>query len=144
MLEDVVLVNINKDYLAKVQSTDVDNRLRRLELAASRHNVLNSPLYDGRDEEFRTRFTGSEGFIDAYYDREGVILSTSEKYKNITLPEHIENSLLNEYPDWMVDQTSYVVLYDKDKATEMTYKLLLKKGKESKKLKLDANGRSKS
>lgn len=140
VLEDVILANINKDYLAVVQLNDVAKCVKKLELAASRHNVINSPLFDGREEEFKTRFTGAEGFIDAYYDKDGKILSTSEKYKNISLPMHIENSLKNEYPEWLVEQSVYSVFYDMNNETEMSYKLLLKRGKETKKLKLDSNG----
>ena len=139
-LEDVVLTNINRDYLDKVQNKDVAESVKNLEHIASKHDISASSLYDGRDETFRSRFIGSKGFIDAYYNKDGVILSTLEKYKNIKLPEHIRNSVFIEFPEWLVDRSFYVVFYDKDKYTEKTYKLLLKKGGKKKKLKVDSNG----
>ncbi|MCR8667977.1 hypothetical protein NO995_09815 [Aestuariibaculum sp. M13] len=141
ILDDIVVTNINGDYLAIVQDRDVAKIVRKLEYAASRHNVLDSPLYDGRDEEFRARLTGTKGFIDAYYDKEGKILSTSEKYNDIEIPEHIRYSVYEEFPDWSIDQVNYSVLYDIDKSVaDKTYKVTVKKGNKTKKLKLDSEG----
>ncbi|MBD0830897.1 hypothetical protein [Aestuariibaculum sediminum] len=139
-LADVYLSNINADYLAKVQDENTAKSVKHLENIASRHKITESHKYDGRDDEFKTRFEDANGFINAYYDKDGKILSTSEKYKNIKIPDEVKNTIYSKFPDWSVDNFVYVVYYDSDKDAVKTYQLILRKDNKKKKLKLDHNG----
>ncbi len=140
ILDDIVVTNINRNYLANVLEDDIANSIRELEIKAAQHDVSNSYKFDGRDEAFKVWHVGSEGYIGAYYDKEGVILSTVEKYKNVRLPKHIRNAVSVEFPDWLVDQSHYTVYYDRGKSSDKTYKVLLRKGNNTRKLKLDSEG----
>ncbi|MFC4721607.1 nicotinate-nucleotide adenylyltransferase [Geojedonia litorea] len=140
-LEDVVVsTNVNLEYLSKVQDKTMSEHVKSLENEASRFDVKTTDKFDGRRESFKTIFRGTKGYIIATYDKEGKIIKTSEKYKDIKLPVPVRNSLFIEFPDWDVDNTTYVVSYYDKKDPKKVYKVEINKKNNIKTLKIDSDG----
>jgi hypothetical protein len=77
----------------------------------------------------------------AFYDNNGNILHTAEKYKNAALPKSVREAVSNKYPGWAVSKDVYLVNYVSEKSdAQKVYKLLLENGKKRMKVKLNEKG----
>ncbi|CAM4231760.1 hypothetical protein [Gillisia limnaea] len=122
-LEGVVVSNVNLNYLEKVQDKTLSDHVIFLEKEASIFDVKKLVEFDGRKESFQVLFKGSNGYIIADYDRNGKILKTLERYKDIKLPKNMIKSVLMQYPNSNFLKVVYNVNYDEKKDVEKTYKI---------------------
>lgn len=141
-----VIGSINQNYLDKVIGGSFSELVNTLEGQAARFKIEQSPSYDdnpiyaGRlNKTYDVRFSKLTGEILATYDRDGNIISTSEKYQDLTPPPAVRNSAFRLHPDWIVKNTAYAVYYNGKDAKKM-YKLQLSKDKMKKVLKFDIDG----
>ncbi len=139
-LDDILLSNVNMDYLEKVQDKTISEPVRLLENKASRFNVTKLPEFDGRKESFKTIFKGSKGFIIAIYDNNGKILTTLERFRDVKLPRPVITTVLKKYPKWTFWKNSYFVSYHSDKGAQKVYRVQVRKGNMKKSLKIDSDG----
>ncbi len=122
-LKDVVISNVNLNYLEKVQDIASSVNVISLEKEASNFDVKGLAEFDGRKEAFKVRFKGTKGFIIADYDRNGKILKTFERYKDIALPKNLIKTVIKQYPESNFLKVAYTVDYNDQKMVKKTYKI---------------------
>ena len=130
----------NSDYLTKINDRYNSDDLLILEKKVSEYDVTRSTNFDGRTKTFTVKFVATKGAIEAIYDENGIILSTTEKFKDVNLPVPVRHTAFNLYPDWQISGNVYSVNYYRNKDAEKTYKLKLTKGKKKTVLYLDSEG----
>jgi len=139
-LKDVVVSNTNLNYLEKVQDKEMSDHVKSLEMQASMFDLKGTPKFDGRKASFKTIFRGRKGYIIATYDRNGKILKTSERYRDIKLPKNMIKSILSQYPNSDFIKVTYTVNYNHQKDVEKTYKIQIMKENLVKNLKISSDG----
>ncbi|MBE9489430.1 MAG: hypothetical protein IMY67_03970, partial [Bacteroidetes bacterium] len=139
-LETISITNINKSYLDKVQDPTMSVQVKSLENRVSKCDITKSPKYDGRDKPFQAVFKSSKGSIVAMFDKEGKIITTSEKFKNIKLPDPVKIAVFKNHPNWVLLSDTYSVSYHRDKNVRKVYKVQIGNGDLKKKLKIDFSG----
>ena len=111
-LEGVEISNVNLSYLEKVQDNVLPAVVISLENEASVFDVKELDEFDGRKKFFKVKFTSSKGYIIADYYRNGKIVKTSERFKDIALPKNLIRAVLKQYPKSSFLKVAYNVDYD--------------------------------
>ena len=135
-----VNVSVNYKYLDAVSADDTAVPVKVLT-----EKVLNyetkADLYDDEYGTYRVSFYIPDGKIVAAYDKEGKILRTIEKYKNVRLPKEVLEAVAEKYPKWAVVEDVYEVKYHCDKGfVKKQYKIKLQNEDKIVSIKTDANG----
>ncbi|WP_340202145.1 nicotinate-nucleotide adenylyltransferase [Ascidiimonas sp. W6] len=139
-LEEVVVTAVNYKYVSSVTSEDIAFPVKLLERKAASWNPKESDLYDDEYDFYTISFFIPEGKIVAAYDKEGKILRTIEKFKNVKLPKVVSNAIVDRFPGWDVIEDVYLVKYNDKKGTSKKYKVRLQNGDQVIKVKMDAEG----
>ncbi len=139
-LSGVEIAPRNLVYIDKVSEGTVSERVLTLERQASRFNIKESPFFDNHSNSFEVSFKQKDGNIRATYDRDGKILSSSEMFKNIALPQAVRNNMYKESPGWTMQKNAYLVTYSSDKDVKKVFKIQVRKDNVKKYLKLDIKG----
>ena len=139
-LEGVVLKPPNFEYLASVQGKHTPATVKVLERKAAYYDVKESPVYDDSYDAYEVFFSHSDGRVIATYDKDGQIVKSFEKFKDIPVPAPIRNTVYETFPDWTISKHTYVVSYYRNRSIEKTYHFQIRKGKEKKNLKMVWNG----
>ena len=139
VLESVNLTSINVDYLTKVQDPSMSIHVKTLEQRVANCDITKSAKYDGRDDVFTAVFKSQKGQIKATYNKEGKVLTTSEYFKNIKLPQAIRTLVFKDYPGWVLLNDSYSVSYKDTGDIKKTYKVQIGFGKTRKNFKIDCS-----
>jgi len=106
----------------------------------AKYDIKSFELYEDGSDFYRIYFYIPDGMIVAAYDRNGKILYTIEKFKDIALPYSVSSSVAERFPGWNIAKDVYKVSYTADKATKKSYKLVLKNGKKTIRIKVDEDG----
>ena len=140
-LSEVVVYATNYKYLNSLASEEPAGiPVQMLERKVAAFNLQDSEYYQDDYDYYQIRFYIPDGKILAAYDRDGKILRTIEKFKNVKLPESVRNSIVDRFPGWDVEEDVYLVRYHKDKGVTKSYKVTLTNGDKKMKLKLDDKG----
>ncbi len=123
------MVSMNYKYLKSVSDSSAAQPVRLLERRAATYDIKKSDFYEEEYDNYFVSFYIPEGEILAFYDKDGKITSTAEKYKNVKLPAEVRKSIAERYPNWSIAKDVYVVnYYAKDNSSKKTYKMLLENG----------------
>ena len=139
-LEEVVVTAVNYKYLSSVAGKDVAFPVKLLERKAAAWNPKESDLYEDEYDFYTISFFIPQGKIVAAYDRNGKILRTIEKFKNVKLPDAVRNAVVDRFPGWDIVEDAYLVKFNDDKGTSKKYKVKLKNGDQTIKVKLNEDG----
>ena len=139
-LPDVEIVAVNYKYLKDIGSKNAAEPVKYLERKAAAFDLINSDIYNDEYEEYSVSFYIPEGTILAAYNRDGEIIRTAEKFKDIDLPLDVINSVWREHPGWKITGDVYLVTYHHVHGITKKYKLLLEKDGKRKKIKTDELG----
>ncbi|NNC69373.1 MAG: hypothetical protein HKN90_00965 [Flavobacteriaceae bacterium] len=145
-LENVTIRPLNLSYLKSVQDENTPPFVKALENKAARYDITESPVFEREFDAYEVVFDaikkeGADGIIMATYDQNGKILSSIERYKNVSLPKTVRDVCLKQYPDYKIHKDFYLVSYDyNDESVKKIYKVQMKNGNSKKNLKIDANG----
>lgn len=140
-LSEVVVYATNYKYLNSLASEEpAAIPVQMLERKVAAFNLQDSEYYQDDYDYYQIRFYIPDGKILAAYDRDGKILRTIEKFKNVKLPESVRNSIVDRFPGWDVEEDVYLVRYHADKGVTKSYKVTLTNGEKKLKLKLDDKG----
>ncbi len=142
-LNDIVITNVNFNYLQQVHDSTTAQFVNLLETEAAMYNVKDESEFDGRNQPFLITFRGSKGFIIAAYDKNGKIIQTTENYKDIRISKNLAESVLKQFPKSSFLKAYYTVNYDSQKQVEKTYKLKIKQGNIIKNLRINVNDNAK-
>ena len=140
-LKEVVLKAVNYKYLDAVDSEEVAINVKQLEKKVAMFDVKSSEFYNDEYDMYNVSFYIPDGKILAAYDKDGVLIRTVEKYKNIKLPATIRDAIAERFPNWSIVGDVYKVYFHKDRNNaEKQYKVRLENGDKKMKVKLDDKG----
>ena len=77
-----------------------------------------------------------KGALMANFDRNGVLLTTAQKFKNIPLPLAISRLLVKDHKGWAMTKNSYVASGKGDVLNKELYRITLKNGKNTQNIKI--------
>jgi hypothetical protein len=140
-LSEVVVKAVNYKYLSATDSKEVAIPVRMLERKAASYNVQDKDFYAEDEYQFYTIFFRiPDGTIVAAYNPEGKIIKTFEKFKNTSLPNAVSVAVYERFPNWTIVSDVYRVTYNERKGVNKTYKLKLKNGEKTMRVKIDESG----
>jgi hypothetical protein len=139
LLPEVVVPSKRYKYLSSVDHKELGEPIKILEYNAAAFDVKNSAFYEDEYDEYFISFYLPNGYILATYDKDGKLLRTAERYKNVALPAAVSKSLIQAYPDWSVPKDVYLVNYEEQKGSTKIWKLILTK--EDKRIRVKLNDR---
>ncbi len=140
-LPEIVLTAVNYKYLNAVDSDEAALTVKMLEEEVAKFDLKTSEFYSDEYETYYISFYIPDGKILAAYDKDGKLIRTIERYKNVKLPETVRDAIAKEYPEWAIVSDVYKVNFHKnDEIAKKQYKVRIKKGKKTLKVKLDEQG----
>ncbi len=140
MLPEVEVRATNYKYLNSVDNSEAAVSVKYLEDMAAKFDTRSSEFFEDVGDFYRVYFYIPEGTLVAAYDRNGKILYTIEKYKDVALPADVVSSVHKRFPEWTIAKDVYKVSYDVKKGSVKQYKIVLKNGKETIRIKVDEEG----
>ena len=140
-LSEVTVYAANYKYLNDVNTQEVASiPVELLERKVASFDVKNSDFYQDDYELYNITFFIPEGKILAAYDKDGKLVRTAEKFKNINLPNVVKKSILDRFPEWTITKDIYLVNYHANKGVSKKYKLKLENGDKTLRIKVDEMG----
>ena len=139
-LPEVFVASVRYKYLVSVDNRNLAQPIRLLENKAASYDIKNSEFYEDDFDEYYITFYLPSGYVLATYDKEGKLLRTAERFKNVILPKAVSQSLYNAYPDWSIPKDVYLVTYENEAGATKVWKVLLKQGDKRMKVKLNEKG----
>ena len=127
-LEEIIIVAKNYKYLDKTGAEDVAIPVQQLQRKVATYNIKELDVYEDEYDYYDVSFVIPEGKILASYDKDGNILRTAEKFKDINLPAAIVNSIVTRFPSWSISKNVYLVYYHNRDGVKKTYKIILENG----------------
>lgn len=140
VLPEVKIEAVNYKYLNSVDSKSVPLPVKRLEREVAEFDLKSSEFYEDEYDTYFISFYIPEGEILAAYDKDGNLLRTAEKYKNVKLPSMVATAIANKYPGWAIAKDAYLVSFYENKGVTKVYKLVLEKGNKRMRVKTNEFG----
>jgi hypothetical protein len=140
MLPEVLVRATNYKYLNAVDNTEAAVPVELLEKMVAQFDIKSSEFYEDESDFYKVYFYIPEGKIVAAYDRDGKILYTVERFKNVALPNSVTDAIGEKFPGWKISKDIYRVNYTQDKGAVRRYKVVLDNGVEKVRIKVDENG----
>jgi hypothetical protein len=140
MLPEVLVRATNYKYLNAVDNTEAAVPVQLLEKMVAQFDIKSSEFYEDGSDFYRVYFYIPEGKIVAAYDRDGKILYTIERFKNVALPNSVTDAIGEKFPGWKISKDIYRVSYTQDEGAIRRYKVVLDNGVEKVRVKVDENG----
>lgn len=141
VLEEVELLGVNSTYLNAIGYSDAAAPVKMLTRKVALFDLKSLATYDDEEKDYYVFFKIPQGKILAIYDKDGEIIRTSEKFKDISLPLAVSNAIVKKFPGWRISRDIYRVTYVRDGELNKTYKLFIEKTNIGKKIiKTDENG----
>lgn len=140
MLPEVVVHATNYKYLNSVDNSEATVPIQLLQDMAAKFDIKSSEYYVDGDYLYRVYFYIPDGKIVAAYDRNGKILYTIEKFKNVALRDDVASSVAERFPGWKIAKDVYFVKYSTKSGAQRQYKIVLKNGKKTIRVKVDEDG----
>ncbi|MDF0715762.1 nicotinate-nucleotide adenylyltransferase [Muricauda sp. 334s03] len=141
-LSEVIVYATNYKYLNSIDTQEeasIPVEMLRRKVAA--FNVKDSEYYQDDYDVYNINFYIPEGKILAAYDKEGKIIRTAERFKNINLPNTVKTAVLDRFPEWTITKDTYITYYYDKKGVTKKYKLKLENGDKVLRVKVDENGK---
>lgn len=141
-LPGVTVVSLNYKYLKSVNDPSSAQPVRMLEHRAASYDIKSTDYYEDEYDEYFVSFYIPEGEILATYDKDGKLLRTAERFKNVALPSVVRESIASRYPEWRIYKDIYRVNYYSESKSEpkKIYKLVLENGDERMRVKTTEKG----
>lgn len=140
-LPPVTVKAVTYKYLTAVGHKDAPQKVKMLERRAAEFDIKSADFYEEDYENYFVSFYIPDGQILASYDKDGNLLSTVEKYKDIQLPPAIQKAVVARFPGWQISKDAYRVnYYEKNNVAKRQYKLILENGDKRLHVKLNEKG----
>ena len=141
MLPEVEVRATNYKYLNSVDNTEAAVSVQLLQDMVAKFDIKSSEFYEDGSDFYRVYFYIPDGKIAAAYDRDGKILYTIEKFKNVALPHDVALAVAKRFPGWTIAKDIYRINYTAKSGTaDRQYKIVLENGKETIRVKIDPEG----
>lgn len=140
-LPEVRITATSYKYLNAVDYKGQPQPVKLLQAQAATYNIKESPYYEEDYDNYFISFYIPDGRILAAYDKNGKLLRTAEKYKNVQLPKEVTASVTKRFPNWAISKDVYLVDYYHEKnIANKLYKLVLENGDQRVKVSLNEKG----
>ncbi|GAA4272764.1 nicotinate-nucleotide adenylyltransferase [Aquimarina gracilis] len=140
-LAEVWIIATNYKYLSETDAEDEALPIELLQRKVATYDIKSSDIYNDEYDHYEVAFYIPEGKILAAYDKDGKVLRTVEKFKNVKLPVSVSQSIQKRFPGWNVTKDVYLVnFHDKKGVTKKMYKLRLENGDKLIRVKTDDEG----
>ena len=139
-LSEVVVTAVNYKYLNQTDNKDAAVPVKLLERKAAAYDIQSQDFYQDDYDFYSVSFHIPDGKLVAVYNPEGEILRTIEKFNDVRLPEAVSKSLTNRFPNWEAVSDVYRITYKEDRGATKIYKLKLKNGKKTMRVKMNEDG----
>jgi hypothetical protein len=96
-------------------------------------------VQDKKYDSYLITFRSRKGFLEAEYDKQGRLGRTYLRFKNIVLPSNMITDLHRKYEGWKMVRNIHVASGHGGFLSKDVYKVKLKKGRETKNLKIGVN-----
>jgi hypothetical protein len=140
VLPEVTIKAVRYKYLNAVNHKEVAQPVKLVERQAAEYNVKTASFYEDEYDSYFVSFYIPDGQILASYDKDGKLLRTVEKYKNVAIPTTVRNAVSKRFPNWGITQDVYLVNYNESGETSKLYKLILENGDKRMKVKTNEKG----
>ncbi len=90
-------------------------------------------------DSYQVTFRSNKGNVLANYDKEGEMVSTYQRFKNVNLPDDVKLQILQQYRHAQILKNSHVVTSKKWMIDKEFYKVKIQDGDKVRRLKLDRN-----
>ncbi len=140
-LSEVIIVARNYKYLNKTDNSEASIPVKMLQRRVASYDVKVSDYYDDEYDYYTVSFFIPDGKIVAVYDKDGGIIRTIEKFKNVALPKAVTNAIAKRFPRWNMAKDVYLLKFSGQKeSAKKRYKVTLENGNKRMKVKLDGDG----
>ncbi len=139
-LSEVVVTAVNYKYLNAIDSKEVAIPVKMLERKAAAYNVRDAEYYSDDFDFYTVSFYIPEGKIVAAYNAEGEIIRTIERFEDVKLPTAVRDAVAERFPKWEIVNDVYRVTYNQKIGANKSYKLKLKNGDKTMRVKIDDTG----
>ncbi|HEX4956814.1 MAG TPA: nicotinate-nucleotide adenylyltransferase [Lacibacter sp.] len=139
-LPEITIYSRNYKYLKAVNSKEVAQPVNLLERRAAAYNIKNTSIYEDDYDNYTITFYLPEGYVLAVYDKDGKIIRTAEKFKDIDLPLAVRKAIADKYPEWILTSDVYIVNFSESKELVKYYKIVLRSGDQVLRLKANERG----
>jgi hypothetical protein len=140
VLPEVKIEAINYKYLNSVSADASALPVKRLQREVAAFDLKTSEYYEDEYDSYFISFYIPEGEILAAYDKDGNLLRTAEKYKNVKLPTEVASTVAQKYSGWTIAKDVYLVSYYESKGISKVYKLVLENGTKRMRIKTNEFG----
>ncbi len=142
VLPEITITAPNYKYLDAVSPEEAAPPVNMVEQYAATYDIKGAEFYEDEYDNYVVSFFIPEGKILAAYNKEGKLLRTAEKFKNVAVPMEILQEVTKKFPKWSVSKDVYRVNYydEKGHATQKLYKLLLQDGNKKMRIKVNDKG----
>lgn len=142
VLPEITVTATRYKYLNAVSPEEAAQPVNMLEQYAAAYNVKDATFYEDEFDNYFVSFIIPDGKILAAYDKDGTLLRTVERYKNVAIPLKITQAVAKRFPNWSVSQDVYLVNYQErgGHISKKVYKLLLENGDMRMKIKINDQG----
>ena len=139
-LSEVIIVATNYKYLNQVDQDEIAIPVKLLQRKVATYDIKTSDFYDDEYDFYSVSFFIPEGKVLAAYDKDGKIIRTIEKYRDVGLPKIVVNSVIKKYPGWLIAKEAYLINYHHKKGVDKKFKLTLENGDKRLRVKIDDEG----
>ena len=139
-LSEVVVTAVNYKYLNQTDNKDAAVPVKMLERKAAAYDIQSQDFYQDDFDFYTVSFYIPDGKLVAVYNPEGKILRTIEKFNDVRLPEAVSQSLTDRFPNWVAVSDVYRIVYKEDRGAKKIYKLKLKNGDKTMRVKMNEDG----
>lgn len=130
VLPEIIVRATNYKYLNAINPESAAQPVNMIEQYAAAYDIKGTSFYEDEYDQYFISFYIPEGKILAAYDKEGHLLRTIEKYRNIDVPRSVKQAVAEKYPKWAITKDVYLVNYQAKEGGVITkqYKLVLENG----------------
>ena len=118
-----VEIAVNYKYIDAIGTDKLAKPVQLLTENALNYETHKEDLYDDEYEHYKVSFHIPDGKIVAAYDKEGNLIRTIEKYKNVRLPIDVLQAVASRFPNWAVVEDVYLVNFHCEKGIKKQYKI---------------------
>ncbi len=140
VLPEIIVRAANYKYLNAMNPEDAAQPVSMIEQYAAAYDIKGTAFYEDEYDNYFISFFIPEGKILAAYDKNGALIRTIEKYKNVDVPRAVKQAVANRYPKWAITKDVYLVNYQAQGATTKQYKLVLENGDKRMRVKITDTG----
>ena len=128
---DNLEIKVKEDYAGQFSQ----NPIKFMEDNFNIHDLIGS--LDAKSyDQFDVKFKSNKGYLMASFDKNGELIRTSQKFRDIALPNELSQQLVRDFKGYSMVKNKYVASGKGNTITKQHYLITLKNGKDKQNVKL--------